>query len=65
MLESNEFMYEGEGYVQKEGTAIGSKMGKNYACSYMGMWEEEVAEKAGKEVGKGRVWVVERDKGGV
>ena len=55
-MESNEFMYEGEGYVQKEGTAIGSKMGKNYACTYMGMWEEEVAEKARKEVGKGPRW---------
>ena len=30
-LRSNEFSFEGERYRQKEGTAIGSKMGKNKA----------------------------------
>ena len=52
VLRSNEFSFEGERYRQKEGTAIGSKMGKNYACTYMGKWEEEVQEKAEKEMGK-------------
>ena len=47
ILQSNEFSF--EEYVQREGTAIGSKMGKNYACTFMGMWEEEVE----KEVGEG------------
>ena len=43
---------EGERCRQKEGTAIGSKMGKNYACTYMGKWEEEVQNKAMEEMGK-------------
>ena len=38
VLESNEFMLDGESFVQKKRTAIGSKMGNNYACTYMGMW---------------------------
>ena len=57
VLRSNEFSFEGERYVQKEGTAIGSKMGKNYACTYMGVWEDEVQEKAERELGKRpKVW---------
>mgnify|MGYP001792592374 CR=1 FL=1 len=57
VLRSNEFQYEGERYIQKEGTAIGSKMGKNYACTYMGMWEKEVGERAMVELGKkAKVW---------
>ena len=56
ILENNEFTFEGEDFVQREGTAIGSKMGKNYACAFMGMWEEEVEEKARKEMGKGPRW---------
>ena len=35
VLDNNEFDFEGESFVQKEGTAIGSKLGKNYACAYM------------------------------
>ena len=27
-------------------------MGKNYACTYMGKWEEEVQERAERELGK-------------
>ena len=57
VLSSNEFIFEGERYRQKEGTAIGSKMGKNYACTYMGKWEEEVNARAGNEIGKKpKVW---------
>ena len=57
VLRSNEFVFEGQRYRQKEGTAIGSKMGKNYACTYMGKREEEVQEKAVKEMGKKpKVW---------
>ena len=52
VLRSNEFVFEEERFMQKEGTAIGSKMGKNYACAFMGVWEEEVAEKAERELGK-------------
>ena len=42
VLDNNEFQFEGESFVQREGTAIGSKLGKNYACAYMGEWEKEV-----------------------
>ena len=52
VLDNNEFEFEGESYVQKEGTAIGSKLGKNYACAYMGEWEKEVNKKAEEEIGK-------------
>ena len=35
VMDNNEFEFEGEYFIQKEGTAIGSKLGKNYACTYM------------------------------
>ena len=56
VLDNNEFQFEGENYVQKEGTAIGSKLGKNYACAFMGEWEKEVEEKAREQIGKGPRW---------
>ena len=56
ILRSNEFQFEGENFIQKEGTAIGSKMGKNYACTYMGKWEKEVDEEANRRLGKGPKW---------
>ena len=52
VLDNNEFEFEGESYIQREGTAIGSKLGKNYACAYMGEWEKEVNERAMQEIGK-------------
>ena len=52
VLDNNEFTFEGEGHIQKEGTAIGSKLGKNYACAYMGEWEKEVNEEAERRLGK-------------
>ena len=42
--------------MQKEGTAIGSKLGKNYACAFMGQWEKEVCEKAEEDLGKRPKW---------
>ena len=56
VLDNNEFEFEGSSYIQKEGTAIGSKLGKNYACAYMGEWEEEVKRKAVEQMGKGQRW---------
>ena len=57
VLSSDEFTFEGERYRQKEGMAVGSKMGKNYACTYMGKWEEEVNGRAEKEIEKKpKVW---------
>lgn len=46
VLENNNFTFNGEHYVQTEGTAIGSKMGCNYACTYMGEWEEQLLERS-------------------
>ena len=40
VVENNNFIFNGQNYVQTEGTAIGSKMGCNYACTFMGEWEE-------------------------
>ena len=56
VLRSNEFQFEENNYIQKEGTAIGSKMGKNYACTYMGRWEKEVCEEAERRMGKKPKW---------
>ena len=56
VLKSNEFQFEGENFIQKEGTAIGSRMGKNYACTYMGKWEKEVCDEARRRMGKGPKW---------
>ena len=52
VLDNNEFEFEGESHIQKEGTAIGSKLGKNYACAYMGQWEKEVNREAEERIGK-------------
>ena len=56
VLDSNEFEFEGERFIQKEGTAIGSKLGKNYACAFMGEWEKEVARKAEEQMGRKPKW---------
>ena len=29
-------------FIQTDGTAIGSKLGRNYACTYMGQWEKQL-----------------------
>ena len=29
-------------FVQIDGTAIGSRLGKNFACTYMGEWEKQL-----------------------
>lgn len=42
VLNNNGFQFNDKNYVQIEGTAIGSKLGRNYACTYMGDWEEEL-----------------------
>ena len=56
VLDSNEFGFEEGHYIQKEGTAIGSRLGKNYACAFMGEWEKEVGEKAEEQIGKRPKW---------
>lgn len=39
VLENNNFSFNDKNFIQVEGTAIGSKLGSNYACTYMGEWE--------------------------
>ncbi len=38
VLQNNVLGYGGTQYIQKDGTAIGSNLGKNYACTYLGEW---------------------------
>jgi hypothetical protein len=47
-LETNEITFENRQVVQIDGTAIGSKLGRNYACAFMGRWEKQVREEAVK-----------------
>lgn len=42
VLENNLFSFNGKKYIQTQGTAIGSKLGRNYACTYLGTWEQEL-----------------------
>lgn len=44
VLENNNFSFNNKQYIQTEGTAIGSKLGRNYACIYMGDWERILLE---------------------
>ncbi len=42
VLENNNFNFNGKDYLQTDGVAIGSKLGKNYACTYMRKWDEQL-----------------------
>ena len=43
VLDNNNFCAGGsKHYIQINGTAIGSKLGRNYACTYLGEWESEL-----------------------
>ncbi len=44
VLENNVIEFCGQEYRQKEGVAIGSKLGRNYACCYMRKWDEQLSE---------------------
>ncbi|KAK3082683.1 hypothetical protein FSP39_002468 [Pinctada imbricata] len=44
VLENNVFAFNNESYHQIEGVAIGSRLGRNYACTYMRSWDEELAK---------------------
>jgi hypothetical protein len=46
VLQNNEITFHERKALQIDGTAIGSKLGKNYACAYMGKWEEMVVGEA-------------------
>ena len=45
VLENNIFEFNNKRYKQIEGTAIGSRLGRNYACTFMGWWEENLLSK--------------------
>ena len=43
VLDNNNFQLGSDRhYVQTDGTAIGSRLGRNFACTYMGAWEREL-----------------------
>ena len=42
VLDNNIFKFQENKYLQTDGTAIGSKLGRNYACTYMGEWEKQL-----------------------
>jgi hypothetical protein len=42
VLENNNFSFCGKDYIQIDGVAIGSKLGKNYACAYMRKWDQQL-----------------------
>ena len=42
VLENNSFKFGDRNYKQTEGIAIGSWLGRNFACSYMRKWDEEL-----------------------
>ena len=42
VLENNVFEFNGKEYVQTDGIAIGSKLGRNFACTYMRQWDEKL-----------------------
>ena len=44
VLDNNNFQFEDSHYLQIDGTAIGSKLGKNYACTYMATWEKQLLD---------------------
>jgi hypothetical protein len=48
LLKHTHFGFKGKKYIQMEGTAIGSHLGMNYACTYLGEWEQEFFEKSGR-----------------
>ena len=42
VLENNNFCFNGSHNLLTEGTAIASHLGMNYACTFLGQWEEHV-----------------------
>lgn len=48
VLENNNFCFDDKHYLQMEGTAIGSRLGMNYASTYLGDWERQLLEVSDK-----------------
>ena len=49
VLDNNIFKFRNTDYIQVDGTAIGSRLGRNYACTYLSCWEEELLDKCNKK----------------
>jgi len=49
VLENNTFSFNDGHFIQTEGTAIGSRLGMNYASTYMGAWEEKLFRQSEKQ----------------
>lgn len=48
-LENNDFVFNGEWYLQTSGTAMGKKFAPNYANIFMANWEKEALSKCAKQ----------------
>jgi len=48
VLDGNNFNLGSKKFLQVDGVAIGSKLGKNYACCYMREWDEKAMEQKRK-----------------
>ena len=46
VLENNHFNFKGKNFIQTKGTAVGSHLGMNYACTFLGEWEKELFQKS-------------------
>ena len=44
VLDNNNLNLGNKRYKQTNGIAIGSKLGKNFACSYMRTWDDKLIE---------------------
>ncbi|KAH3737466.1 hypothetical protein DPMN_044059 [Dreissena polymorpha] len=49
VLENNPFSFNDEYFLPREETEIGSRLGLNYASTYMGAWEEELFRRSEKQ----------------
>ena len=45
-LDNNIFQLNNKNYIQTEGTAIGSRLGRNFACTYLGVWEKDLLSRS-------------------
>jgi hypothetical protein len=46
VLENNNLRFDNKHSLQTDGTAIGPHLGMNYACTYLGNWEQELYSKS-------------------
>ena len=44
VLDDNVFKFGNTDYIQKEGVAIESRLGKNFACVFMRKWDEALLQ---------------------